>query len=150
MKVKVEVFTSPTCPHCPAAVRLAKSVEERIPDVIKVVETSSGTHFGFQRMKKFNIMATPTIIISGPAIHDKIGFRGTPSKEKLLKAISEASGTAIDEIKRKVEQSNDVASEKVDKRAQSEVMSEGEKDGESGEKKKSIFSKLFSLFRKKR
>ena len=105
MKVKIEVFTSPTCPHCPSAIRLAKSVEKVIPDVVKVVETSSASYHGFQRMKKFNIMATPTIMISGPAIPDKIGFRGTPSKNKFIDAISEASGMSKKEIINKMKSS---------------------------------------------
>ncbi len=152
MKVKVEVFTSPTCPHCPAAIRLARSVEGRIPDVIKVVETSSGTHFGFQRMKKFNIMATPTIIISGPAIHDKIGFRGTPSRDKFLKAISEASGIPFDEIRNRVNGANaqsEHTEEDSEKKSAEEKVNEKDSEQNTGEKKRGLISKLLSIFKKR-
>jgi len=32
-KSKIEVFTSPTCPHCPSAVKLAKELEQERDDV---------------------------------------------------------------------------------------------------------------------
>ena len=140
MRVKVEVFTSPTCPHCPSAVRLARSVEEKIPDIVKVVETSSGTHFGYQRMKKFNIMATPTIIISGPAISEKIGFRGTPSREKFLKAISEASGMPFNEIKKMVDGNPEKSENARDV---------GEETSRTLVRKRGFFDKLLSLIKKK-
>ncbi len=156
MRVKIEVFTSPTCPHCPSAVRLAKSIEKRIPDIVKAVETSSGSQHGYQRFKKFNVMATPTIIISGPAIQDKIGFVGTPSERKLVKAISEASGINEREIMNKlegnIEEPTDTGVSKLEENGQSAVSTEDAKleekpKSESGIKK--IFNKFLRAIRKR-
>jgi len=156
MKVKIEVFTSPTCPHCPSAIRLAKSVEKVIPDVVKVVETSSASYHGFQRMKKFNIMATPTIMISGPAIPDKIGFRGTPSKNKFIDAISEASGMSKKEIINKMNNANDkiedVKDTGVSNLSKSYVELQKEQSNNENnniskmEQKQNGFKKIFSKF----
>lgn len=89
-KSKIEVFTSPTCPHCPTALRLAKEVESERDDV-KVIETSTGTQQGHRRAEQFNIMTVPTVFVKGPK-HDIIGFRGPPMKKELLHAIDISLG----------------------------------------------------------
>ncbi len=156
MKVKVEVFTSPTCPHCPAAIRLARSVENAIPDIVKVVETSSGTHHGFKRMKKLNIMATPTIIISGPAIPDRIGFQGTPSREKFLKAIAEAYGVSYQHILDKVEgveEPKDSGTTEISKESTEEQREDNHDNTEQAAQEergfKKFLSKVLTLIKKK-
>ena len=34
-KVKIELFTSPMCPHCPAAKRVVEEVANEMPDAVK-------------------------------------------------------------------------------------------------------------------
>lgn len=89
-KSKIEVFTSPTCPHCPRAVKLAKEIEAERDDV-KVIETSTGTMSGHKRAETFNIMTVPTVLVKGPK-HDIIGFRGPPMKKELNHAIDISLG----------------------------------------------------------
>ena len=36
MKHKIEVFTSPTCPHCPGAVKVVEEAKEKLGDEIEV------------------------------------------------------------------------------------------------------------------
>lgn len=90
MTTKIEVFTSPTCPYCPSAVKLAKEVEKE-RDEVKVIEQSTATKEGNRRAKLLNVMSVPTVFVKGPEF-DRIGFRGTPPKDKLLEAIDISLG----------------------------------------------------------
>ena len=108
MTVKIEVFTSPTCPHCPSAKMLAMQVQKERDDV-KVIETSTATKQGSRRADLMNVMSVPTLFVKGPHF-DRIGFRGTPSKDKLLEAIDISLGlkewekpkTFVEKIKNKI------------------------------------------------
>ena len=64
MATKVEVFTSPTCPHCPAAVQVVDEAKAKLGDAIDVE------------------MAVPAI-----AINNEIQFIGAPSLEELLEKL---------------------------------------------------------------
>ncbi|ENN96296.1 thioredoxin [Methanocaldococcus villosus KIN24-T80] len=79
MAVKIELFTSPMCPHCPAAKRVVEEVVKEFPEVeveyINVMENPD-------RAMKYGIMAVPTIVING-----EIEFIGAPTKEALIEAI---------------------------------------------------------------
>ncbi len=92
-KVKIEVFTSPTCPHCHPALNLAKQIEKERDDV-KVTELSTATPHGHRKAEQMGVMALPTIFVRGPAYPQDIGFRGLPSKKGLLKAIDISLGKA--------------------------------------------------------
>ena len=91
MKAKIEVFTSPTCPHCPSAIRLAKELASERDDV-RVIESSLAIGKNRKRAERLGVMSTPTLFITGPAIQHRIGFRGTPSKKSLIKAVNIALG----------------------------------------------------------
>lgn len=90
MTVKIEVFTSPTCPHCPSAVMLAQNVAKERADV-KVVISSTATSEGSKRARLMDVMTVPTIFVKGSEF-DRIGFRGTPPKSKLLDAVDISLG----------------------------------------------------------
>lgn len=92
-KSKIEVFTSPTCPHCHPALDLAKQIEKERDDV-KVVELSTATPHGHRKAEQMGVMAVPTIFVRGPAYPQTIGFKGLPSKKGLLKAIDISLGKA--------------------------------------------------------
>ena len=91
MRSKIEVFVSPSCPHCPGAVKAARDLEKERNDV-KVVITNIATKEGRRRAERFGIFATPTTLVYGPGYPEKIGIRGIPSKEKLEKAVSISLG----------------------------------------------------------
>ncbi len=90
MTSTIELFTSPTCPHCPPAKMLAQKVAKERDDV-KVVETSVATKQGSKRAKTLNVMSVPTVFVKGPEF-DRIGFRGLPPKDKLVEAIDISLG----------------------------------------------------------
>lgn len=95
-KVKIEVFTSPTCPHCHPALDFAKQIAKQIKkergDYIKVVELSTATPSGQKKATQFGVMSVPTTFVTGPKSAEKIAFRGLPSKKGLLKAIDISLG----------------------------------------------------------
>lgn len=80
--VVIEVFTSPTCPHCPRALIMAKEVAAQMPGV-QVVEQSTATPQGFAKAAFYGVQAVPTVFING-----KSAFVGAPpSIEALRQAV---------------------------------------------------------------
>jgi len=68
----IEVFTSPTCPHCPRALEMAKMLAAQIPD-IRVKEVSTATPQGFAKAALYNVQAVPMVFVNG-----KKAFTGAP------------------------------------------------------------------------
>ncbi len=89
-KVKIEVFTSPTCPHCRWAIKVSQEIEGERADV-KVVETSTATREGSKRAEIYGVISVPTVFVKGPK-SDIIAFRGTPMKKELNHAIDISLG----------------------------------------------------------
>ncbi len=90
-RVKIEVFTSPTCPHCPRA-KSALDQFSKSNSFVKVVETSTGTNKGRKRAELFGVRSVPTLFITGPGTKDRIGFIGVPSQSQLKKMANIALG----------------------------------------------------------
>ncbi len=83
-RVVIEVFTSPTCPHCPKALEMARQIAMEMPG-IQVVEQSTATPQGFAKAALYGVQAVPTVYING-----KRGFVGAPpSMEALRQFISQ-------------------------------------------------------------
>lgn len=83
MAIKVEVFTSPTCPHCPGAVKAVESAKEQIPD-LDVDVCSVNDEESRQRAINYGIMAVPSIVINGA-----VEFVGAPTLDELLDKLQE-------------------------------------------------------------
>jgi len=83
--VRVELFLSPVCPHCPAARKVFFGVAERHPgDTFEEVNTY--TEAGIERGMSLQVMAVPTVAVDGV-----IKLVGWPFDEgDLEKAIEEA------------------------------------------------------------
>jgi len=90
-KAKIEVFTSPTCPHCPHAKKVVQELSKERED-IKFIETSTATHKGQKRSESLGVRSVPTLFIKGPGYPDRIGYVGTPSKSQLNKMVNIALG----------------------------------------------------------
>ncbi|MFH1770201.1 MAG: glutaredoxin domain-containing protein [archaeon] len=109
MTVKIEIFTSPTCPNCPPAKNLVRDIGKEVEDV-RVVETTTATKQGSRRAQSLHVLAVPTIFVTGPEF-DRMGFRGMPPKQRLLDAIAIAKGekqweepkTLMQKLKQKLE-----------------------------------------------
>ncbi|MBN2334050.1 thioredoxin family protein [Candidatus Bathyarchaeota archaeon] len=76
--VKVELFYSPVCPHCPSARRLVSDVAERYPHV-EFIEVNTYTEEGIERGMSMQVMAVPTV-----AVDDEIRLVGWPFEERDL------------------------------------------------------------------
>jgi len=83
MPVKIEVFYSPSCPHCPKAIRLVRKVAPRFGEKVTIEEINTCTPEGQEKSDAYGIYAVPAIALNG-----KVKFLGAPSEEELLAAIT--------------------------------------------------------------
>ena len=79
MVFKVEVFTSPTCPHCPGAVKLVEAAKKELGDNLDVTIYNTMTEEGRKLAIDYGIMAVPAIAIDG-----EVKFIGAPSYDELM------------------------------------------------------------------
>jgi thioredoxin 1 len=63
--VKIEVYFSPVCPHCPGAKKLVAKVASRYGDLVEVEEIDTYTAEGIERGMAKGVMAVPTVFIDG-------------------------------------------------------------------------------------
>ncbi|MEN4018713.1 MAG: MJ0307 family thioredoxin [Methanobacterium sp.] len=82
MVVKVEVFTSPSCPYCPMAIDVVDAVKKEMQDDIEVEKIDIMKNR--EKAVEYGLMAVPAVAINGV-----IKFVGAPLKEELEKAIKE-------------------------------------------------------------
>lgn len=82
--VNVEVFTSPTCPHCPGAVMAADEARKQLGDKIDVKVVDVSDNENVQRAMDYGISAVPTIVIDG-----NVEFVGAPSIPDLIARLEE-------------------------------------------------------------
>lgn len=82
MVVKVEVFTSPSCPYCPMAVQVVEEVEKEMPNDLEVEKIDIMKDR--EKAIEYGLMAVPAIALNGV-----VRFVGAPNKDELLSAIKE-------------------------------------------------------------
>jgi len=93
--VLIEVFTSPTCPYCPAAVKATKGLFEKHNELKKDVawkEVNTGTPAGASKARTYGISSVPTIIITNLKTNEKFGVGGAPNDKKYIDMIYKALG----------------------------------------------------------
>ncbi|HUX99153.1 MAG TPA: thioredoxin family protein [Candidatus Deferrimicrobium sp.] len=74
--VKIEIYTSPTCPYCPAALVMLQKAVSLYGNHIAVTQIDVTTPEGEELAAFYQVQATPTIVIQGD-----VKFRGPPSSE---------------------------------------------------------------------
>lgn len=82
MAIKVEVFSTSTCPHCPAAIDAAEKAKDKLGEsidveAIKIDDPNNPENR--QRAIDYQIMAVPTIVINGDVV-----FVGAPTENELI------------------------------------------------------------------
>ena len=83
MAIKVEVFSTNSCPHCPAAINAASVAKDKLGDSIEVESVKiDESEENRQRAINYQIMAVPTIVIDG-----EVAFVGAPSDADLIEKI---------------------------------------------------------------
>ncbi len=86
--VKIEVYFSPVCPHCPGAKKLVAEVASRYGDSVEVEEVNTYTPDGIERGMANGVTSVPTVFVEGGK-----KFVGFPFKEEdLVASIDEALG----------------------------------------------------------
>jgi len=89
--MKVMLFWSPTCPHCPPARELIHKIKDSRKD-FDLSEYQPGTAEARDKYLEYNVTSTPTFIIIGPGYPDNIGLRGSQSEKVLNKYLDIAAG----------------------------------------------------------
>ena len=87
--LEIEIFTSPMCPHCPAAVRATKELMEKHPELKESVswkEMSTATPEGAQKARSYGIRGVPTIVIINEK-GEKSGLVGAPDVNRYYDVI---------------------------------------------------------------
>lgn len=85
--IKLELFYSPVCPHCPKARVLVERIIKRYENV-EYIEVNTYTEEGIKRGMSMAVMAVPTV-----AVDDEIKLVGWPFEESdVVKALEEAHG----------------------------------------------------------
>ena len=83
MSVKLEVFTSQSCPYCPMAVEVAEQMVKEFGDDLDY------QHLDVKKKKKkvreYEIMSVPTVVLEGKTVSI-----GAPDPEQLSKQIKKA------------------------------------------------------------
>ncbi|HUS78379.1 MAG TPA: thioredoxin family protein [Patescibacteria group bacterium] len=86
--VKVEVYFSPVCPHCPGARKLVTEVVSQFGGSVEVEEVNTYTKEGMERGMANQVMAVPTVFVDGER-----KFVGFPfSRQDLEDSIRQAQG----------------------------------------------------------
>jgi len=96
--LKIEVFTSPTCPHCPAAVKATKDVlneNQELKARVEWMEMNTAKSHAKRRARGYGIQSVPTLILTNTKTGEKSGVVGAPSRQKYLKMIYETMGECI-------------------------------------------------------
>ncbi len=84
--IKILLFTSSTCPHCPQAENVVKKVAPYYKDRLQFEKIRIRTNKGKQLSIEFNIMSTPTILILVDGIEKK-RIIGVPSEDNFKNMI---------------------------------------------------------------
>ena len=83
MAIKVEVFSTNSCPHCPAAIEAAQKAKDKLGDAIDVETLKiDESKDNYQRAIDYQIMAVPTIVIDGDVV-----FVGAPTESELIEKL---------------------------------------------------------------
>jgi len=82
MAIKIELFYSPICPHCPEAKRVLLEVLEKFDQEFSINEVNVFSPEGFEKARRYDLLSVPAIVIENG---DKI--IGVPRKENLLRKI---------------------------------------------------------------
>ena len=85
MAIKVEVFSTNSCPHCPSAIEAAQKAKDKLGDAIDVetikIDESMENR---QRAIDYQIMAVPTIVIDGDVANKIVG---APTESELIEKL---------------------------------------------------------------
>lgn len=82
MTVKLEVYTSKTCPYCPMAVAAAEDAVKELGDAVEYEHLDVDENM--DKVRKYQIMSVPTVVID-----DEVAFIGAPESDELISKLKE-------------------------------------------------------------
>lgn len=82
MTVKLEVYTSKTCPYCPMAVAAAEDAVKELGDAVEYEHLDVDENM--DKVRKYQIMSVPTVVID-----DEVAFIGAPESNELISKLKE-------------------------------------------------------------
>lgn len=82
MTVKLEVYTSKTCPYCPMAVAAAEDAVKELGDAVEYEHLDVDENM--DKVRKYQIMSVPTVVID-----DEVAFIGAPESNELISKLRE-------------------------------------------------------------
>lgn len=87
-KVTLELFTTPTCPHCPPAKRKVQEFldyfEKKRPGMLSATLYDASTPAGSVKARGYGITTVPTIVVKGPANEFLLDAINEPTLEKAV------------------------------------------------------------------
>lgn len=86
MRVRIELFYSPICPHCPEAKKVLLEVAEEFGEKIQVKEINVFSPAGLERAEKHGVKRVPTMIVNS-----EVKVMGVPTREGLRRIIQRES-----------------------------------------------------------
>jgi predicted DsbA family dithiol-disulfide isomerase len=92
-RIKIEVFTSPTCPHCPGAVKATEKLLDENPELQDKVtwkELSTASPKGHSKAKTYGIRSVPTIVVTNSR-GEKGAYAGAPTQRHYKDMIEKMS-----------------------------------------------------------
>jgi len=84
VKIRIEVFYSPTCSLCPKAKEILWEVLEKVNQKVYIDEVNVLSLDGLKKAEQYGVKTVPTMVINM-----KHKIVGVPSKENLLKIIND-------------------------------------------------------------
>ncbi len=85
MSVVVKLFTSPTCPYCPAAEEVVEKVAKE--EGIMAIKLPVNTDEGLKEALKYGVRSVPTIVVD-----DRYVFVGVPREVELRRLVRKLKG----------------------------------------------------------
>jgi small redox-active disulfide protein 1 len=83
-KILLELFTSPTCPHCPTAKRIVGNAVKQMEDVL-LIERDVSIPENANIAKEYGISGVPTLVIN-----NKYRITGAPrSEDEVIRVIEQ-------------------------------------------------------------
>ncbi|OED30883.1 thioredoxin family protein [Methanosphaera sp. WGK6] len=77
MTIKLEVFTSQSCPYCPMAIDAAEKAVEELGDVIEFEHLDVNENMS--KVRELQIMSVPTVVID-----NEVAYVGAPEAAELI------------------------------------------------------------------
>ena len=88
VKVIIELFTTPTCPHCQPAKKKVQAFldyfEGKRPGMLAVVKYDASTPIGAEKARGYGISTVPTVVVKGPANEFLLDAINEPTLEKAV------------------------------------------------------------------